>query len=132
RGRGARRAAAGRRRGAAMVRVSDHARVAYDAFARDYDDFTAHHDYEAWMTDLEAFALDAGLRGMRLLDVACGTGKSFGPLLERGYAVTACDLSPAMLALASAKAGGRAELSVQDMRALPALGTFDLITCLDD
>jgi SAM-dependent methyltransferase len=115
-----------------MARVSDHARAAYDAFAPDYDDFTAHHDYEQWMADLERFAVGAGLGGTRLLDVACGTGKSFGPLLARGYDVTACDVSPGMLAVAEAKAGGRARLSVQDMRSLPVLGRFDLVTCLDD
>ena len=43
--------------------------------------------------------------GHRLLDVACGTGKSFLPMLERGWEVTACDISPSMLELARAKAG---------------------------
>jgi SAM-dependent methyltransferase len=67
-----------------------------------------------------------------MLDVACGTGKSFLPFLERGYEVTACDVSERMLALAAAKAGDRARLERHDMRRLPALGAFDLITCLDD
>jgi SAM-dependent methyltransferase len=109
--------------------VSDHARVTYDAFARDYDAYTAHHDYERWTADLVAFARPAG---RRLLDVACGTGKSFAPLLARGYDVTACDISPAMIREAEARAGGRARLAVHDMRALPRLGRFDLVTCLDD
>jgi SAM-dependent methyltransferase len=112
--------------------MSDHARLTYDAFAPDYDAFTAHHDYEAWTADIERLALEAGLCGHRLLDVACGTGKSFLPMLARRYAVTACDLSPAMLEIAAEKAGGRARLHVADMRALPLLGAFDLITCLDD
>jgi SAM-dependent methyltransferase len=114
------------------VTVDDHARVTYDAFARDYDAYTADHDYEAWMRDLEALAVDAGLRGRRLLDVACGTGKSFAPLLARGYSVTACDISPEMLERARARADGRVRLSVCDLRELPALGAFDLVTCLDD
>ena len=37
-----------------------------------------------------------------------------------------------MVALAAAKAGPRARLAVHDMRELPVLGEFDLITCLDD
>ena len=109
-----------------------HARTAYDVFASFYDDFTAHHDYEAWTASLEALARSCGLRGHRLLDVACGTGKSFLPFLERGYDVVACDLSPAMVRLAQAKAGARARVEVHDMRALPALGEFDLVACIDD
>jgi SAM-dependent methyltransferase len=66
-----------------------------------------------------------------VLDVACGTGKSFLPLFERGYAVTACDLSPEMARRAASKAPG-ARVYVADMRVLPALGDFDLVTCLDD
>jgi len=109
-----------------------HARHAYDGFAPVYDRFTAHHDYEAWTRDLETLALRAGLRGQRLLDVACGSGKSFLPLLARGYEVTACDLSPAMAELAAGKARSRARVEVHDMRRLPRLGSFDLVLCLDD
>jgi SAM-dependent methyltransferase len=112
--------------------VDDHARAAYDAFAAHYDDFTAHHDYEAWTTTLEGLARSCGLRGRRLLDVACGTGKSFLPYLDRGYEVCACDISPAMLELAAEKAGDRAQLEVCDMRDLPSLGSFDFVCCIDD
>jgi SAM-dependent methyltransferase len=110
----------------------DHARAAYEALAPDYDAFTAHHDYASWTRDLEALARRHGLTGRTLLDVACGTGKSFLPYLERGYAVVGCDASPAMLARAAAKAGGRVPLHVADMRALPGLGAFSLVTLLDD
>jgi SAM-dependent methyltransferase len=65
-------------------------------------------------------------------DVACGTGKSFMPFLERGYDVVACDISPEMAAIADRKAAGRARVEVHDMRSLPRLGEFDLVCCLDD
>jgi SAM-dependent methyltransferase len=107
-------------------------RETYDAFAPYYDDFTAHHQYEPWTRTLEGLARDAGLSGRRLLDVGCGTGKSFMPMLERGYEVTACDLSPAMVEHARAASGGGADVLVADMRDLPVLGRFDLVTCLDD
>src|SRR5919198_3641517 len=112
--------------------LSQHARAAYDVIAPHYDDFTAHHDYDKWTASLEALARDCGLQGQRLLDVACGTGKSFLPFLERGYEVVACDISPAMVALAAGKAGGRACVEVHDMRELPRLGAFDLVCCIDD
>jgi SAM-dependent methyltransferase len=111
---------------------ADHALEAYEAFAPHYDAFTAHHDYEAWTATLEGLARACGLKGRRLLDVGCGTGKSFLPFLARGYEVVACDLSPAMAQLARAKADGRARVEVHDMRALPRLGEFDLVCCLDD
>jgi len=110
----------------------DWALNTYQAMAPVYDDFTAHYDYEGWLTDLLKILETNGLTGRRLLDVACGTGKSFLPMLPRGWEVTGCDLSPAMLALAQEKAGDSAELSIADMRELPKLGEFDLVWALDD
>ncbi len=104
----------------------------YEGMAHFYDDFTAHHDYEGWMSDLLVALERCGLRGKRLLDVACGTGKSFLPMLPRGWQVTACDISPAMLELARAKVGDRATLAVADMLELPVFGEFDLVWALDD
>src|SRR5215212_2538838 len=106
-------------------------RACYDSMAAVYDRFTAHHDYPAWTATLEALARRHGLRGRRLLDAGCGTGKSFLPFLERGYDVTAFDISPAMARLAAAKAP-RAVVEVHDVRSVPALGAFDLVCCLDD
>lgn len=108
------------------------AEVAYEALAPAYDDFTAHHNYDLWLGELLPKLEKHGIRGKRLLDVACGTGKSFLPMLETGWEVTACDISPAMVALAREKVGERAELSVADMRELPVYGEFDVVFCLDD
>src|SRR4051812_41635818 len=110
----------------------DHARATYDAFAEHYDLFTAHHDYDDWTATIEALARTHGLRGRRLLDVACGTGKSFLPFAPRGYGVTACDIPDAMVAAAARKARGGVRLAIHDMGDLPRLGAFDLVTCLDD
>ncbi len=107
--------------------------VAYDEIAPYYDRFTAHHDYELWVHSLlEAVARVALADKNRLLDVGCGTGKSFVPMLDRGWRVTACDLSPEMLARARLKVGEEVELHVADVRALPRFGEFDLVWCLDD
>lgn len=108
------------------------ARDAYDTAADVYDDFTAHHDYEGWTALIERLARAHGLAGDRLLDVGCGTGNSFLPFLARGYRVTACDISPRMLARARDKCGGRARLTVADLRSLPRLGSFDLVLAIDD
>ena len=116
----------------ALLDYGDPALEAYEELAPFYDEFTAGYDYERWLGGLEALALEHGLVGRRLLDVACGTGKSFMPMLERGYEVTACDLSPGMVERARAKAPEAGDVLVADMRDLPVLGEFDLITCLDD
>jgi SAM-dependent methyltransferase len=108
--------------------------AAYESLAPFYDLFTADYEHEPVLDQLEAVARLHGLLGRRLLDVGCGTGKSFLPLLRRGYDVTACDISPAMVERARAKLGPgeSAQVVVADMRALPWRGAFDLITCLDD
>jgi SAM-dependent methyltransferase len=105
---------------------------AYDALAPAYDLLTAGYAYDRWLSGVERLAREHGLRGRRVLDVACGTGKSFEPLLARGYEVTACDGSAEMVAVAAGRAGGRAALHVADMRRLPRYGSFDLVLCLDD
>src|SRR4051794_21765915 len=113
--------------------VPDLAAEAYDGLAPAYDAFTAGHEYVRWLDYLEELATEHGLRGKALLDVGCGTGKSFLPMLEKGYDVVACDVSPQMVAQARAKIPpDRAQVLVADMRDLPELGAFDLITCLDD
>jgi ubiquinone/menaquinone biosynthesis C-methylase UbiE len=113
-------------------RDSHGAEIAYEAIAPVYDDFTSHHDYELWLGNLLPKLEARGLSGCRLLDVGCGTGKSFIPMIERGWEVTACDISASMVELARAKVGDRATLAVADMRELPEFGEFDLVFCLDD
>lgn len=118
--------------GAAVKLGAGGAEGTYEAMAPLYDDFTAHHDYELWLGNLLPKLRRHGLSGRRLLDVGCGTGKSFLPMIARGWEVTACDISASMLALAGAKAGNAARLSVADMRELPVFGEFDLVWALDD
>ena len=114
-----------------MEPATGSAEEAYARLAPFYDELTREHDYDAWTAHLEQAARRAGLRGTRLLDAACGTGKSFMPFLARGYEVAAFDLSPEMVQIARAKAP-EAEVFVRDLRALGQVGKFDLVTCLDD
>jgi SAM-dependent methyltransferase len=111
-----------------------HAEVAYEAIAPVYDDFTAHHNYEAWIAMLLELAAENGLRkgASRALDVGCGTGKSFTPLLDRGWELTGCDISASMVALAREKIGDRVPIEIVDMREMPVLGSFDIAFCIDD
>ncbi|HET7589467.1 MAG TPA: class I SAM-dependent methyltransferase [Solirubrobacterales bacterium] len=112
---------------------ADSVLEAYEAFAPVYNEFNHLNDYEMWLgrcllPELEKY----GLRKGRVLDVGCGTGRAFAPLLQRGWQVRGCDLSPAMLERAAGEAGDRVELSVADMRELPVFGEFELVVALND
>jgi SAM-dependent methyltransferase len=105
---------------------------AYDALADHYDLLTTGYDHERWWQALEALLRRHGLRGRRVLDAACGTGRSLEPMVRRGYEAVGCDLSAGMLERARARLGPEVPLCVADLRSLPDLGRFDLITVLDD
>jgi SAM-dependent methyltransferase len=113
---------------------SDPALVAYEAFAAVYNDFNHSNDYEMWLgRSLLPKLREHGLReGGKALDVGCGTGRAFRPLLRRGWEVQGCDLSPAMLGLAGQEGGSSVALHVADMRKLPHIGDFDLVLSLND
>jgi SAM-dependent methyltransferase len=97
-----------------------------------YDTLTESVDYDAWLRDVESLAVERGVPGRRVLDVACGTGRSAEPMVARGYDVSACDFSPSMVRRASRRLAPHGRVGVADMRDLPDWGTFDLITCLND
>jgi SAM-dependent methyltransferase len=111
---------------------TDATAVAYGTLAPYYDALTGGYEHDRWLGRLERLARAHGLAGRRVLDVGCGTGKSLLPLLARGYEGTGCDICPEMLAVAGETLGDGVELVQADMRDLPDLGEFDLVTCLDD
>jgi SAM-dependent methyltransferase len=113
--------------------MDDPARTAYDAFAPIYNEFNHLNDYEMWLGEVLLPELEKhGLKRGRALDVGCGTGRAFRPLLRRGWEVRACDLSPGMLERAREEGGEEVQLDVVDMRELPAYGEFDLVLSLND
>jgi SAM-dependent methyltransferase len=115
--------------------AGDTAQESNDLFAPWYDEFNHRYQYEGWTKLLLQRAQShGGLSAApgRLLDVACGTGLSFLPMLDRGWTVTACDVSPTMAEIAAAKAGDRAGVCIADMRELPILGEFDLVWAVND
>jgi len=109
------------------------ARATYDAFAPIYNEFNHQNDYEMWLGETLLPELEKhGLKRGRALDVACGTGRAFGPLLRRGWEVRACDLSPGMLERAREEGGEQVQLDAVDMRELPVYGEFELVLSLND
>jgi len=113
----------------------DLAREANDRFSTAYDDFNHQYPNVQWTGRLLERAEAAGMMiGRRLLDLGCGTGLSFIPMLDRDWQVVACDVSPAMIEIARWKNEGddRAKVLVADMRELPDLGEFDLVWAVNE
>jgi SAM-dependent methyltransferase len=116
----------------AMLSQRSEAAAAYDGFAPFYDEFNAQNDHEVWvgqtlLPELETQGLDLG----RVLDVGCGTGKAFPPLLDRGWEVYGCDVSLEMLRRAEAKFD--VPVLLADARELPDYAyRFDLVLMLND
>ena len=108
------------------------AHAPYDSVADVYDLVSASYRHDDWIEALLERCAVHRLCPSSVLDVACGSGHSFLPMLDRGVAVTACDISPGMVDVARRRAAGRCDVHVADMRHLPQLGLFDLVTCLDD
>jgi ubiquinone/menaquinone biosynthesis C-methylase UbiE len=73
--------------------------------------------------------LAGACRGMRLLDVATGTGAVAGAAVRRGASVVGVDRSPGMLAVAR-ELSPELDVRVAEASALPfERGTFDAVTC---
>lgn len=84
------------------MKPSPPARTAYDGIAAGYDAAVAP---SAWVRERLWERLDILFPpGSRVLDVTAGTGLDVLHLVERGVHVTACDVSPGMLACLSRKA----------------------------
>ncbi|MGN6816544.1 MAG: class I SAM-dependent DNA methyltransferase [Solirubrobacterales bacterium] len=120
----------------------ESAQAAYDRLAPVYDEFNAQNDYELWLGATLLPELEKhGLRRGWALDVGCGTGRAFEPLLKRGWSIVGSDVSAGMLAEAERKFGSRVFLHHIDACELPAVfprfgipcgSSFDLILLLND
>ncbi|WP_406116305.1 class I SAM-dependent DNA methyltransferase [Streptomyces sp. NBC_01014] len=114
--------------------ASEHALATYEPLAHFYDLFTRHDDYPRWCALLDDLLHRHRVPGKRLLDVACGTGRSTAAFRDLHYEVSGVDLSAAMIAEARSKAANRG-ISFQqgDMRDLPGTGPgHDVVLCMDD
>ncbi|MCB9455403.1 MAG: methyltransferase domain-containing protein [Anaerolineaceae bacterium] len=67
--------------------------------------------------------------GMKVLDVACGSGLHLQTYREAGCAITGIDKSPSMLGVARKNLGEDADLHLADARQMPfGDDSFDLVT----
>ena len=100
-------------------------REAYRRWAPAYHEETA----VSHLDDVLVRALTPDVRGLRVLDAGCGTGRRLRALDGASLAAGA-DLTPEMLAAGRADAAGPAVFAAADVRALPfASAAFDVVWC---
>ncbi|MDY0152789.1 MAG: class I SAM-dependent methyltransferase, partial [Candidatus Cloacimonas sp.] len=105
---------------------------AYSFFARHYDEYMAHVDYELWITRILIWQKQySTLQLKRVLELACGTANVSNRLVHKGYAVDACDLSAEMLIVAESKAMKPHLYQASLIDEIPQKG-YDLILCMFD
>ncbi len=70
------------------------------------------------------------LQGLRVIDVACGTGSWMSAAIAEGASVVGVDLCKEMLAVAALKAGLNGRLAMAQADRLPiADNSVDLVVC---
>ena len=104
---------------------------AYRRYALVYDLVWRAAPYDRFVDLCLEAAAAHGTGVRRVLVAACGTGNAARELTRRGLEVAGFDLSPAMVAIASAKCR-RVGLAVGDLRAVPVRnGWADLVLVLN-
>ncbi len=100
-----------------------------------YDAIFADVEYTDWcefsLEVLQELGWLEAKTGYKLLDVACGTGNSALPYLERGFIVSGADASADMLEIAKQKLDN-ASLFQQSFLELNTGQQYKIITCLFD
>lgn len=105
----------------------------YTILAAYYDRLTTDVGYERWADYIEGHFRRHKRPIQKVVDLACGTGSLTRLLAERGYGMTAIDLSPDMLTAAAQKCEGLGvQLLCQDMCRLRLLEPMDAVVCCLD
>ena len=108
---------------------------AYGALAGSYDRLTNDVDYGSFVEFAHRILEREGLSPRTAADLACGTGSATRLLAERGYEVTAVDLSEEMLTQAMDKCAGLEKLPLfihQPLQELRLARGVDMAVCFLD
>ncbi|MBD3218263.1 MAG: methyltransferase domain-containing protein [candidate division Zixibacteria bacterium] len=109
--------------------------IPYNSIALVYDEFGLDEFSIRMIPYIKSILGIKSFRGMKILDLACGTGSAALELANQGADVIAIDSSESMLKLArkKMKASSRKVKFIQaDLRTFEVDGSFDLILCLFD
>lgn len=107
----------------------------YNEFAEVYDLFMEDVDYSSWCCYIEDIFKLYGVKPVKILDTACGTGNITIPMSAAGYAMSGLDLSASMLALAESKARAARQKIMflnQDMSIMKLHEKYQAVLCMCD
>ena len=104
----------------------------YKNFAKVYDKFMQHCDYDEWAKLIEGLIEESKVEGKKLLDLGCGTGETL-IRLKKNYECSGLDLSADMLTIANKKLKNKGvKLFLGDMREFNTGEKYDIIISLFD
>ena len=99
----------------------------YKNFSKVYDKFMEICDYTEWVKVLEGYIDEYNPKGIKILDLGCGTGSTLAKINER-YKCSGLDLSEEMLKRAKVKLKGKdVPLFLGDMREFDTGEKYDII-----
>jgi ubiquinone/menaquinone biosynthesis C-methylase UbiE len=87
----------------------------YDAMSTTYRAASEDGSFNAYYERPGTIALIGDVTGQRVLEAGCGPGVLTSWLVDNGASVTAMDVSPEMVRLATDRLGGRARILVADL-----------------
>ena len=93
--------------------------VAYDVYEKLADEYAKRVDtkpHNAYLEMPGTLSIIPEVKGKKVLDVGCGTGRYTEWLLDHGAKVIGFDASPKMLQHAIRRMGSRADLKLHDLR----------------
>ncbi|MDO9576712.1 MAG: 4-hydroxythreonine-4-phosphate dehydrogenase PdxA [Candidatus Cloacimonadales bacterium] len=112
--------------------LAEHKEVNYTKFAKYYDQYMAHVNYEDWINFiLMQFSKKFKRNPKHVLELACGTGNISCLLVKKGLKVDASDISEEMIKIAAQKPF-HPNLMLQNMTSLLPVGKYELILLLFD
>ncbi len=108
----------------------------YQEFSNVYDELMTEIDYDQWVNYLQRMFFNAKEDIKTVIEFGCGTGNITLRLAEKGYQMTAVDLSESMLTVADEKANEKKIKNIDfymgDMSSFQINQKFDaVIACCD-
>lgn len=105
---------------------------AYETMAVRYNELIDHKPHNAYYDRPNTLALLPEVKGLKILDAACGPGKYAEILMERGADVLGLDLSPAMITEARKRNPVHGQFMVHDLEEplhMCADASVDIVLC---
>ncbi len=106
--------------------------AAYEQLAAKYNELIEHKPHNAYYDRPNTLSLFPDVKGLKIIDAACGPGKYAEILKERGAEVVGFDFSPQMIELAQKRLGDTSSFFVHDLSdPLPQFSdtSFDIVLC---